>query len=352
LRFLDTYKPLGLLFVALFSWLVAVGFLQAIDFTVVRSDVKSYWIDSLALGDKIHPFHQPGWPFLISIGHWLFPMLSPALLMQLLALFAWLSSIVLVYTLLNGLVGGTAWYGALLFGLYPLTGLSGTVYPLSDALAGLTIVFCLWAYVEKKRAPLIIGIAFGLMVHKALWPMLGLLALVSIRDKRLSVPEVLLSGTPLLVYWLIGGRYFSDYLWIVRSNVEVEVASRSAVPFFDGFYSTIREWSPKSILKFSILLSVFALATWLLLMPQFLRKHPVFLSTIVPILLMGIMLNGHEIWAMVRFSKLLIIPLWVVLDQRRWQIGFLNLKPMLGTATILAFFSNLIFLYYMEFIYF
>lgn len=230
---------LTLLAVALVSWLVGYVFLSIIDLDVMVSDVKSYWEDSQTLVQKIHRFHQPGYPFVIAVLHSVLPALDPVILLHLIALGAWLAGMAVMYLLLNRVAGEMAWYGALAFGLFPLVGLSNTLYPLSDALAGLVLLLCLYGYFTKRRLLLVVGIAASLMVHKALWPMLGMLVLISFVEKRLSVIDVVLSGTPLLIYWLMGAQQFSDYFWIVRSNLEVELSSRSQAPLFDGFYSAL-----------------------------------------------------------------------------------------------------------------
>lgn len=337
---------------AISLWIIAYGFVTIMDFNIMIGDVYSYWEDSNKIGEEIHPFHVPGWPILIAVSHELLPSIDPALLMQILAFLAWLSGIAIVYKVFRRLQLRNSWYGALFFGVYAFAGLSYVVFPIADSLAIFIIVLCILGYLQENRLLLILGLASGLLIHKGLWPVLGILAVLSVRNKRLSITEVVISGIPFMIYWLIGISNFSDYLWIVRSNIEVEVASRSTFPLFDGFISTIQEGGIASILKVIILLTIFLTAVGLSWAHEIRRKQNIFLSLTLPILLMGFILNGHEIWAMVRFGRLLILPLWFVLNEREWKVGTINLNPLLVPIIVLGFGSNLVFLYYMNNVFF
>lgn len=101
-------------------------------------------------------------------------------------------------------------------------------------------------------------------------------------------------------------------------------------------------------LKFVITISVTILSVFLLVQHQSWKPYPVLLSVIVPVLFFAATLNEHEIWAVVRFSKFLIIPLWLLLHYRNWKIGSVRLKPLFPPLIVLMLLSNLFFLYYIK----
>jgi len=340
------FQPgLYLLLAALASWLCVFLLFNALDTTLMRSDVLGYWRDAQKLGEDIDHFHLPGYPALIAVGHGLLPWLDVGLLMQLLGLVLWLISVVNVFLILRALRLSRAWQGALIYALFPFVSLYHVVFPIADSLVFFLLTAGLLSYLKDRKVLLILALAAVLLVHKASWPFVAMIALVGLREKRLNILDVLLIGLPLVVYWLYGAQRFSDALWIVRANADKELA-RTHAPIFDGLYGTLVEGGLSNLFKFVLLTSCFALAVLLLVARPAWQKAPVLLAVIIPVLALAVILNEYEIWAMMRYSRLLVLPLWLYLHERDWQVRGIRLQPLYVPFGILAFVSQLVFTYY------
>ena len=310
---------LSLLLAAFQRWLGFDGFI---------SDAQHYWRYSLAPGE-LHPFHLPGYPLLIAavriatFGVIPAPWLMPAVSIASLAAGAWFVS---------RAVDGGARIGALaaaLFGLWPFVGLSYVVYPIADATATCLIAATVWLLVRNRYA--LAGVVCGaaLITHKALLPLGVLLAagLVLQQRNRRSALFAALAALPLIAVWIVGMGQFGSASWLVAANLKMEVASQHGWPLLDGLIGSLedgwRGWIKASMITLSAGLSI-------VLAVRAFRDEGVRraagIAICATILVYCVALNRHEIWASVRFSRLLAIPVgWYLLKHaraldRRWTL--------------------------------
>jgi hypothetical protein len=141
-----------------------------------------------------------------------------------------------------------------------------------------------------------------------------------------------------------------DPMWILRFHLERELTSHSTLPVFDGILGTMTEGSMQDLFKGGVLLLVFMIALFFAL--YFLRRREwLFLALIVPILLLGVTLNQHEAWALLRFSKVLTIPLCVWLAAQTERTAVLHDRfSYVGMATLLIV-TNLVWAVYITIFY-
>jgi hypothetical protein len=127
-----------------------------------------------------------------------------------------------------------------------------------------------------------------------------------------------LTGVPLAIYQLTMTPAAKNPLWILGHHLKHELKSQSFLPVFDGVLGTLIQGSIKGVFKGGVLLLVFLTALFLAL--YFLRrKEWLFLALITPLLVFAVTLNQYESWALLRFSKVLVIPLcvWLAAQAKR-----------------------------------
>jgi len=331
------YKILGL--AAIMSVVIFISF-QLQRAPLFSSDVASYWADSQAL-PQLDEFHVPGFPIIIRIISLALPFVSPVALMQAITLVAWFLSIVCVYYILTTLELPFAALGSILFGLYPLSGATEVVFPLADALARLCIVAAVLGYLRKQDWLLVAGLASGVFIHKALWPIIGLIIIVGLIQRRIVWQTVLLIFAPVAIYLIMGAIQYHTPLWVIQSDLSHEIQSKSALPIFDGLIGSFMNFTAAKIVKGLLCLSVFVVAS--VLMVVFVRQktwttQPILFALIAPTLLLGVILNQYEIFAMYRFAIFLVIPLWYfIFHARKIQIptwGYIAIIVVLALTQI------------------
>jgi len=346
----------GYFFVA--GWL---GLLLRFDF--MRSDVSSYWQSSQTWSQSFHLFHVPGYPILIDILRrvtlGVFPPLGYLMAINLVA---FLGSAVLVYRCVieSGLSRGLAACSALAFGLWPFVGLVYTVYPLADLPAMFLLLAGVYALIRRRTLIGALFLGLSLIFHKAMWPVVALIVLFHLFNQRPIFSRerafaFLLLISPLFLVWQAGVASNHNPLWIINSNLEVEMAPRGDLPLLDGIVGAFREPGVRGLLKGAIigglgLSSILLLAANLKVRSAF---TPLGIAVSAAILALFIVLNQYEIWAAVRFSRLLVLPLaWVI------GYGLVARKPAwfkpawLAPLFLLAFLTQLAYAFYMARLYF
>ena len=305
---------------------LAVGYLTILiylsvflNYDLMRSDVLSYWQDSLDWRTPFDPFHVPGYPLLLAILRGIsFGILPPLYLMVAVNSAAFLGSGWLIMDILND--SGTskvfASVSALLFGLWPFVGLTYTVTPLADLPA--IFLFLLGLYLLQRSrwfwSAFFLGIS--LIFHKALWPIAALILAADFiyRQEYFTKRNVIITALvllPLGSLWLAGSVYHQSLGWILESNLKVEFITKNNFPIVDGIIGTLMSGGIKGLIKGTLLLGFFAVSTgaiWMAVRNKgALRGWS--LGIAIAICLLFLVLNQNEIWAAVRFSRLLVIPL-------------------------------------------
>jgi hypothetical protein len=321
----NSYQLTLLSSAAVFCWMVVYAFFAWLHFDLMASDAAGYWKEANSLISSgydlsviytvFHHDHVPGFPILIALGRTILPSLNPLFIMQAIIMIAWILSIVCVHLIFRTLNLSHAWLGTLFFIIYPLVGVTYVVYPIADNLAMLAVAAALLGLLKDNKVLLAVSLATGPLIHKATWPMLGLIVLLGLWRRRDRVWMLLPLGVPLLVYWFYGLHYTHDWLWILGRYPKF-MSRRTALPLFDGLFGPIlARGSLKDWIKSLVVMSVYGTAVWLLIRGTW-RRAPVMLSIIIPILLWGGLYIAIMIWPLVRFGNLLVIPLWLHLHEK------------------------------------
>ncbi|WP_298002675.1 MULTISPECIES: hypothetical protein [Anaerolinea] len=349
-----------LLFLFLF---LSIFMSSVLHHNFMQSDVLDYWNNSLSWKTPYHSFHVPGYPLLIALFRLVtFGLLQPVFLMTGINLISFLGSAVVLVQIFKkmGLDAQISNLGVLLFGLWPFVGLTYTVVPLADIPA---IFFFLagFLFLISKRM-FFAGLFFGisLITHKAMWLFVGLIVIAYLlSSKKLAIKEFLpfflLLGLPIGLLWALGATYHHSLTWIFSSNLQVEVSSRSHLPVLDGLIGTLLQGGEKSLIK-GILLWAFAVFTFSLLVIQVQKKSvysPYGVALILGVALLFVFLNQSEIWAAVRFSRLLVIPfVGIFASFPEWRNALLS-KPWLVVMVLVGLIaSQFVYAWYIARVYF
>jgi len=299
--------------------LLAIFLTLVLKYDFMQSDVLGYWQDSLSWRTPFHPYHVPGYPLVIAFFRGItFNALPPVVIMWAINFISFLLSIFLVYKIINTTTEDAtiAILASLLFGLWPLVGLTYTVDPLADI--PVILLFLLGFYFLQNQKMIPAGIFFGLalVTHKAIWIFVFLIIIFDFfRRKeffsRRNISLLFLTAIPLIALWLFGSHYHQSITWLVSSNISAEIASQNGLPLFDGIIGTFQQGGVKGLVKglfISIILVVAIISIFLNIKdPSASRYGGIAMS--LAVLIYFIVLNSYEIWAAVRFSRLLVLPL-------------------------------------------
>jgi len=358
----DSKMEIVLIILTIFFILLALFLSEILHFEFMQSDALGYWNDSLNWQTPFHPFHVPGYPLLIALVRFLsLDILRPSLLMLGINFVAFLTSSWLIYRLLllDRVSEKYASLGALLIGLWPFVGLVYAVNPIADQIA-VALLLAGWYFFRRSRS-WIGGIAIGLtmITHKSMW-VFGFAVLfaflLSQKQSLLSrhnIMLILFTCLPLLTLWISGAIYHQSVTWIVENNLEVEIASRGSLPILDGIIGTLTEGTVKSYVKLGIVIAMAVTAMYTLINGFMSLTHTgayYVMAVSSCVILFLVSLNRYEIWAAVRFSRLLAPALmWCTYHSGRPRILLKLLNNSLGRLFIFGFLtlSQFAYAYYM-----
>jgi hypothetical protein len=308
--------------VAAAAFAVVVAFLVGgLGFELLRGggDALDYWIDSLHWREPFHPFHVPGYPLVLAALHLLtFGKVAPAVLMGAVNLAALLLGVELVRRILreSGASTAAASAGAILYALWPFVGIVYAACLQAEVPAMALFLAGLYALQRSRRGHAALFLGLALVTHKALWPFTLLAVLAEFSgEPRKSMGHAtgffaLLLG-PLALLWGAGVALGRPLGWLVATNLRREVASRGGLPILDGLSGTLLRGDLRGLSKGSVVAGVAVLAGWLLVraMRRPYGSWRTGAALAASVLFLAVALNQWEIWATVRFSRLLVLPL-------------------------------------------
>jgi Gpi18-like mannosyltransferase len=346
-----------------------IYFVYFLKFNFFHSDALSYWQDSLSWQQPFHPYHVPGYPLLIALLHGLLgELFQPVHLMQLIVLCSFLLSIFFVYKIVIGLTKNQfqAELGCLVFGLFPFVGITYVLDPRSDSVVMMLFLGGIWFLLRKNYYTTSVFWGFAIITHKAIWPFVGLGFLMQFicKDKKLrgslgrTFVEFGILILPITLLWLFGAKYHSSYFWIIRANLETEISTRSSLPLLDGIIGTLLNGGFKNIVKLIIVLAVF-ISSGYFSYYSISSKNTTLMLYGFPIALgvffLTLTINQYEIWAAVRFSKLLALPAVLLisnLNSRYRIVDFFHKKQVYIGLFCGLIASNLLYAWYMANVFF
>ncbi|PKO09644.1 MAG: hypothetical protein CVU40_10140 [Chloroflexi bacterium HGW-Chloroflexi-2] len=346
--------------------LIPVGlFYLLLEFNFLQSDIAAYWQDSLNWQAPFHKFHVPGYPlviaFLRGISFGIFP---PIILMQLITFISLVFSFFYLEKIFKKnkiLKNNYILFLLGLFTLWPFVGISTIVFPLADIVALSLFIIGLFFFIHNKHSIGSILWGLSLITHKAIWVFVvfAFMALfISYKDKKIMdwAKSAIIILFPIFILWLSGSFYHQDSLWLVSSNLEVEFQSKGTLPIMDGLIGTLLSGGLRAVVKGGLILFVFA-SSIILGVYLWIKKPShwqIGIAVCLSVFILSISLNQHEIWAAVRFGRLLVIPLAFVFPLLIEKISLSKKveKTIIYTILFLLYVSQFTFAYYMAKIFF
>jgi hypothetical protein len=310
---------LALVAIFCFCYITVAGFFAVLRFYPLQSDAGGYWEDSLSLAEPFDPFHVPGYPIAIGVLRSItLSMFSPVIYLQAISFVSFSLALYLVFKI--GLIyTGSETIGLLAactFMLWPMVGLTYVIYPVADSLA--MCLYLLGFYLMLTQRDLWSGLAWSgaLFVHKAMWIfVLITFVLWAWHVRRSGLRRILLQGTvvfgPLLVFSMAGSMYHHSLTWMISNNLRVEVSANREFFILDGLVVTLRMGTLAGVIKGSLLLLQLFMAAYVVwhALKRRIRGWEFNLAIGLATLTLIFVLNSYEIWASVRFGRLLVIPL-------------------------------------------
>jgi hypothetical protein len=286
-----------------FAYLTAV-----LDFNMMRSDVLVYCKESFNWSAPYSTWFLPAYSLTIALVRAVTLNLLPAIvLMSLVSGLFYLVSVGAVYHLARALDFTRPFQIALLFAVYPMVGLTYSVYPVADSMATAFLALCLMFFVRKQWLHLTLCAGLAMVTHKATWffvPPLLIIAGLNNPSARRYLP---FAAVPLAALMGAGALHHHDLFWSVRWSLAHLIASRGSLPVFDGIFGPLVSGSIAKIGRGLVVLTILILAVSALFISG--RSHFwVGFAVALSVGLMCMLVNQYESWAVVRFSKLLLIP--------------------------------------------
>lgn len=344
--------------------MMVLWFIMYLNFNFFHSDVLGYWNDSLNWTSPFHEFHVPGYPLIIALLRLItLNSFSPLAYMLMITMACFIGSILILNQLLEATLANNKFWKfifILLFSLWPFTGITYVVYPVADIVAIFFYMTGLYLFITKRENLGSLFWAGALITHKALWVfvLLGFLAWIfsnkSFHDKK----WVLYGGIialPIFLLWFFGAQYHQDYLWIISQNLNVELQSKSSLPIFDGLIGTLMNGGWKDLVKGVYILFLFGLNSALIFV--LLRKKPLYwqygMIIASSVLLLLVVLNQHEIWAVARFSRLLVLPIFWIFSEYLNKLKLSKQMQVVLTALLVGLYlTQIAYAYYMAIIFY
>jgi len=290
-----------------------------VGFSPLVSDVIGYAIWSHNLIGQSGGWHLPGYPILIAVARELtLNRLPDVFVMVALSFVAWMISLALMARILEQVAPDLRDAGILMYGLFPLVGITDVAFPLADASAQCLFLAAFHATLSNRKWTFLSTVAMGLIVHMVLWPFLFTLSMGWLAKRRLTIWHIALTGVPLGLYYFAIALSSGDNLWFFRTHYAVNFKSSSTFPLFGAIVGSFEIGSPTTLIK-NALIAAITIVTALLVYFVWTRRNVVMLAILLPLLLFAATVNAYEGFIVVRYANFVIIPLcsWAALTERR-----------------------------------
>ncbi len=344
------------------------------DFFNPGGDVFTYWKESLTWGLPFHPHHPPGYPWLIAALHTVTrAWLGPLQVMQTFSFLFLLSGALLMIPLCTQEgIAHRGWAMAFLFIAWPFVGSLYAIFPQIDAIVLFLLILGILLAMRTRWVASGVVLGAATIMHPVAWIFAPLLLLVpwavwvrerkrpSFNPRDIDTKQLLamtaLAVAPMALLWIWQTVVTKDPLWSIASIVQAQVVSQGSLPILDGWIGTVMGrgfsgWAKVGILSLVVLTAVYILVRVFTdrAAPENVRDlYRKIVSILIPAVVLGmaVALNQHEIWAVVRFSKILILPLILYRDR---LFGFVPRRlrmPVLGILIGLSFLTQVVYAWY------
>lgn len=346
------------------SYVMLALFMWRLGFQFMRDDVGLYWQDSFDWKAAFNGLYAPLYLWVLALVRTItLGLIPPIPLMMTINLVCLLACGWLIYRIgiASGVSSELSAAGALLFGWWPLAGLPYTVYPKTDIPAMTIYLGGVSLFLKDRRwaGSTVIGIA--MLAHQVMWP-LGPLTIAAswLSDRarfgtRGLVGMMLVVVLPLGLLLVAGAIVTGTFTWTLGGNMR-HIESRGHLPILDGAIGTFMRGNLTEIIK-GLIISGIAVLSGILACFGYRQKwvgYPVGIAICLVIIALWFVLNSFEIWGMVRFSRLLALPLMWVAAGRLKENLFATRRGRATVATFLAvlLLSQFVYAWYMVRVFF
>jgi len=334
---------------AAFLYLLFLVYLKiGLGFDLLRSDVLSYWNESFNWKTPFSNWWVPGYPLMIAFVRALtLNLLPPVTIMLLTSGVFYVVGVRTAYSLTKELTPGFEFEIAMLFAVYPCVGLTYTVYPIADSMATALLLLSFLSFQRQDWKSFTLYAALAIVTHKATWFFIPPLMLVAFFRHKESRLPLLLVPAPLLTWVVAGGFYHDDPFWFARWSVEHLVVSKKTLPIFDGLIGALLSGSATKTMKGLVVLGTLVSAALVIFYSLRLRFW-LGICTAFSIIAMIAFINQYEIWATVRWSKVLLIPIaYIVLCRFIAFKSSTIWTPVFRLIFLIGVVTNVLFGYYL-----
>jgi len=296
-----------IMFLGIAVFVVIVALFRIMGVSVLQSDPFDYLLQSRqwwAMDD-----HMPGYAMLIwTVNLLTLGLLPPEILLQVSALIGWCVSVYYVDRILTALNPAYSKWGVALYALFPFVGVTYAAWPIGDSLAHATLVMGFWYLLRRDWPALTLSLSLMLLAHKGLWPFAFLIGVVAMWRHRYPLWQFVLSGIPLVAFWLAGVMSGGEWLWIIKIDLTRHLPSHSKLPVLDGVIGTLLSGGARGLVKGGTLLALLLCALWMTFVYAKRRSYEM-LALLIPVLGLLFTMNQWEAWASIRFAKIIAVPL-------------------------------------------
>jgi len=305
-------KELQIFYFGVFSILSILLFQSLIDYEFVISDLIKYKSWSFNLLSNTEPHQLPGMPALTSLTRTLtFSLIETFYLMQLIALLSWLALFYFSKEVLKIITPRTKDIGLLLFSLYPLFGIAFIAYPIPDLPSHAAFSATIFYFLKSDNKKFTLFFILCSFMHKAMWPSLFLILLLSLYKKKIKFNMALLCLLPLALYYLTI-YFYNDYSGLESLGIFRNLSSDMALEdkdfyLFKGLFESLTIGSVYSTIKASLTLAV-VIGSFFLLFHSVKERNYLFVLLIIPTLALAAIIGEFTSLGVLRHCKFLIIP--------------------------------------------
>ena len=304
------------------SFVALTLFLAVTGHKFVSGDADHYWHMSSRLDSMFDPLFLPGYPATIFvIRQFTGGFLSGDAILLGVSCLSFVISCVLLFRILKIFNPSDAFVASLLFMFFPFVGVAVVVDPRADAMAFMLLLASLLMIVRDRAWGFCLLGALALLTHKALWPSIFLIALIALLKGDLKWYHVVVLALPVGALFVSGALYYQDIVWMFSDHMQVVAMPRGTWSLFDGIIGTVQAGAWDDVVKAFMVVSLLSLS--LFLSYQAVRSRNYYMVAIlVPIVFWSAVLNTYEIWASMRFGKIVVLPLFVLPSflLRKWHL--------------------------------
>ena len=330
--------------------LLAIIFLfKQLGLSVLQSDPYMYLLQSKQWWVK--DLHLPGYAIIIwSINLLTFNLLPEILLLHLVSALTWVASLFSFITVMKilDIEQKNRIVLLILYAFFPLIGLTFAAWPIADSAVYLLINILVIACLKKNWILLTVALSFGLLVHKFVWGFCLLIALYAYFSLGFPLSLIFVAGLPLLIFLTWIAFQGEGAFWILQHDLERHFTSYSQFPIFDGIIGTILSSGAQNIFKGCLLLLIFT-AELVLFIKAWLSRQWFAIAIIFPLLLLGLIVNQWLAIAILRFAKIAILAVVLLIASKNLKISsYLTNPKVIFLMLIILIGSQYSYAIYME----